>query len=269
MSRRWKEILISSGTLVAIMGVVVALLASSPSAWKASLEGWRKAFWQEFWPIGVYVVAALAAGYLTGDFFRRRRVRDGAKLLDDEEYRKQFRECLKERKVIRVKIFGYTGEVVTNDLIEYGDRYRPELEVRLLQRNWIVEQTDEIAHNQRPEVRGLRKWNKSQAIKNMALEAWPYSMKRNIRYYDHHPILKGAILSSSDDEEIVAFIGLLKWDPLPANGGSVFKSVPGHVLMIRSSDGQSARDMIKRIQSQFDYDWLHGLTADELVSQEG
>lgn len=254
-----------SGTLFATLGLFISLLANPPSMWKSSLQGWVGTLL----PVGGYLVTlalGCAIGYSIN--FRATTNRKGARLINDEEYREQFRKLIKQRKYHVIKIFGYTGEVVTNDLIEYGDRYNSQLEIRLLQRNWLVEELDERAHNQRPEARGLRKWNKSDAIKRMAFGKWNHAMKREIRYYSHHPILKGAILCSPDDGKTVAFIGLLRWDPSPRDGGSVFKSVPGHMLMIHSDEGQSAKDIIDRIQSQFDYEWCHGLMAKEITVQQ-
>ncbi len=264
MKRRWKEIAIS-GTMLAVIGFTISLLASPPEQWKTSIEGWKKAVG----PAGGYVLI-LIAGLLVGFWARTflKPVDRGVQLLDDKEYRDQFRKCLAEGKFTLVKVFGYTGEVVMTDLIEYNDRYKGDLEVRLLQRDWLIEKHDEEMHNQRPENHELRKWDKSRAIRAMAHQEWPHSMKRIIRYYSHQPILRGAMLSAQDSEESVAFIGLIRWEPAPTRGGSVFKSVPGHVLMVPSSLGRAAKDIIDRLNTQFEYDWRHGSTAAEVTARE-
>lgn len=251
--------------LLALAGVLVAVMAVPPEAWSASLQGWARVIRE----IGPYVLAALAGIVLGGLLVRPHKQRDGVRGIASDDYCKEFRRCLASREFTVIKIFGYTGEVVINDLLQYADRYDRTVEVRMLHRNWAIEAKDELSHNRRPEVAGRRPWQKAESIRALGSTPWKHSLRRYILYYSHQPILKGSIFVASGSEHRVAFFGFLYWDPLPEDGGSQFKSVPGGMLAVDSNNGPFSRDVIRRIESQFEYEWRHGKRAEEIEAQPG
>jgi hypothetical protein len=116
----------------------------------------------------------------------------GISIIEENEYRTYFQALIKEAAHPIVKFFGYTGEVLSSDLLTYLSRYSLNMELRILQRNYVIEQIDEQEHNEKL-PQGIRPWNKAKAIKQMCNEVWNHSLKRTIRYYSHQPILKGCL----------------------------------------------------------------------------
>lgn len=188
-------------------------------------------------------------------------------IIDEVTYKSRFQEYLKSSKYQTVKIFGYTGEVVSNDLITYLDRYRDNVQIYMLHRNPFIEEVDENKHNKAIENMGLRKWDKAEAIKMMALEKWNYALKREIRYYSHQPILKGSIFCDVTGKAYIGFINFQKWVPIPQEGGSQFKSVPSDMLFISGIGDKKNLEFLERINSQFDYEWSYGITQEEMVKK--
>jgi hypothetical protein len=164
-------------------------------------------------------------------------------------------------------VFGYTSEVVFNDFIQFADRYRPDLDLRILNRDWTVEKKDEARHNIGAQRAGVRPWKKSDAIRAFALEPWPHTMRRNIRYYRHQPILKGVLLCGSDNGASVGFVGFVHWQNTQPGGGSQFKSESLTVVHV-TSETEEGRLLLGALESQFDYEWLQARTAETIMQAE-
>lgn len=188
----------------------------------------------------------------------------GIDIITEETYKQLFNDFFKSGKYRLVKIFGYTGEVVSNDLITYADRYIDHIELRLLHRNPFVEASCEKEHNQKIRSTGLREWDKSAAILKMAVEKWTFQLKREIRYYSHQPIIKGAIFCDESHEPIIGFLNAIAWVPTPPEGGSQFKSVPSDMIHLTAKRSRQAQDVLQRFNQQFDYEWMHGTTQDQI-----
>ena len=195
--------------------------------------------------------------------FDKAALSSGLSLIEEDEYRNYFQALIKEAAHPIVKFFGYTGEVLSSDLLTYLSRYSLNVELRILQRNYVIEELDEKEHNAKlPE--GIRPWNKSKAIKQMCEEAWNYSLKRTIKYYSHQPILKGCLFCNSEGRAIIGFVNFQQWDPYPSTGGSVFKSVPSDMIMVNPENNTHMEVFLNRLNSQFEYEWEHALTQEEM-----
>lgn len=195
--------------------------------------------------------------------FDKSALSDGLRLIEEDEYRNYFQALIKEAAHPVVKFFGYTGEVLSSDLLTYLSRYSLNVELKILQRNYVIEELDEQKHNSRLPA-GIRPWNKSKAIKQMCGEAWHYSLKRTIKYYSHQPILKGCLFCNAEGRAILGFVNFQRWESLPSAGGSVFKSVPSDMIMIHPEENEHLEILLDRLNSQFEYEWEHGLTQEEM-----
>lgn len=252
------------GTILAVLGILLAIFAIPPESWVSNFGIWGTYIRST----GIYVATFLIGVVFTIIIYQSinsRRNRSLLRVLSGDEYAKEFQNRLKSGKYPIVKIFGYTGEVVTNDLITYLDRYHSGLEIRLLHRNWIVEREDEDTHNRGIERLGFRLWDKSKAIKNLAVEDWEHPLKREIRYYSHQPILKGAVFCDANDKPLLVFLNFQKWVPLPVEGGSEFKSVPSDMIMLSKNENPVFQDIMERINTQFEYEWSFGKTKKDLI----
>ena len=187
----------------------------------------------------------------------------GLSIVEEPEYRNYFQSLMKQAKYPIIKFFGYTGEVLSSDLLTYISRYSLNIEMRILQRNYVIEERDEAEHNSKlPE--GIRPWKKTESIKRMCNEEWPYSLKRTIRYYSHQPILKGCLFCNSAGRAVIGFINFQKWEELPSAGGSVFKSVPSDMIMINPEENVHCEVLLERLNSQFEYEWKNSLSSTEM-----
>lgn len=188
-------------------------------------------------------------------------------IISGDRYSELFQIYLKGGKYPVVKIFGYTGEVVTNDLITYLDRYQQNTELRMLHRNPLLERRDESSYNEKIVDKSLRPWNKAAAIERMCLEDWNFALKREIRYYYHQPIIKGTVFCTADGVPMAIFFNFQKWEELPMSGGSQFKSVPSDMIFINEKCSDKSRIIMERLNSQFDYEWQFGLTQKQMAEQ--
>ena len=191
------------------------------------------------------------------------KLTSGITLIEEDEYINVFQALIKEAKYPIVKFFGYTGEVLSADLLTYLSRYSLNIDLRILQRNYVIEEIDEKNHNEKLSP-GIRPWNKSKAIKQMCHEVWNYSLKRTIRYYSHQPILKGCLFCNDSGRAIIGFVNFQRYEPSPSTGGSVFKSVPSDMLMIKPENNVHVEILLDRLNSQFEYEWSHSLSQDEM-----
>jgi hypothetical protein len=248
------------GWIIAAIAIIIAIVAVSPSGWKENVTHWYSFISAYRWIFLIVILTPLIVNFL----LKRKMV---LCLISSNKYLDEFHKLLKSGNYPIVKIFGYTGEVVNNDLITYLDRYSIGVEIRYLQRDWIVEEQDETAHNNIIATSSIRPWNKANAIKNMAFENWNFPLTRDIRYYKHQPIIKGAIFCDKNQQPIIAFINFQKWIPVPANGGSVFKSVPSDMIKINSKENSNFSELVERIDSQFEYEWRYGSTKEKINTQ--
>lgn len=200
-----------------------------------------------------------------GFFSKKKNENINFKVIQEVDYKKMFNEHFISGKYRTVKIFGYTGEVVSNDLLTYADRYIDYVELRLLHRNPFIEEVCQNEHNNRTKDMGLRLWDKYNAILKMALEKWTFKLKREIRYYSHQPIIKGSIFCNDVGEPVVAFINAISWIYTPEDGGSQFKSVPSDMIYLSVENNNYCLDIIKRFDQQFDYEWFNGKTQEEIA----
>jgi uncharacterized membrane-anchored protein YhcB (DUF1043 family) len=259
-----------AGGVVTVGGLLIAILTVPPNAWGQDLHGWADVIRPTVFYVATATVALLV-GVFCGRLMHRAAPASSNRdpsLLDHEEYVSAFRAALESGRYNVVKVFGYTGEVVSNDLIRFSDRYRSDLELRVLSRSWLVEKTDEDMHNQQAVRSGMRPWKKADSIKSQAIASWNHSLRRLARYYSHQPTFKGCLLCEPDGPATAAFVGWLRWSPLPRSGGSQFKSVDVPVLLLSAADPKQQR-LIEALESQFDYEWAHAATAEELVAVEG
>ena len=207
-----------------------------------------------------------------GGFFGRFKKKSGAVegdlgIISGERYSELFQTYLKGGKYPIVKIFGYTGEVVSTDLITYLDRYRQNTEIRMLHRDPVIERRDENEHNANLVDSSIRHWNKAKAIERMCLEDWSFALRREIRYYIHQPIIKGTVFCTQSGAPMVVFFNFQKWEELPLSGGSQFKSVPSDMIFINEKCSKEARVIMERLNSQFDYEWAHGQTRQQMAQR--
>lgn len=189
-------------------------------------------------------------------------------IINEREYQKAFSALIKSGDYPFVDFFGYTGQVLSSDLLTYADRYSLDLTLRILQRNYVIEDADEKHHNESIS-KGLRPWAKAESIKRMCFEDWPYSMKRVIRYYAHQPILKGALFCNANKRAVIGFFNFQKWEEVPLSGGSEFKSVPSDMIFVDSRASKTHETLLERLQSQFEYEWAHALSQEEMKHYTG
>ncbi len=176
----------------------------------------------------------------------------------------RFRESIEKGDISLIKVFGYTGEVVLNNLMRYEDRYRGGVELRLLHRNWVREREDEQRHNAMPSASRSRPWRKSEQIRQAAVAPWDHALAREIRYYEHPPVIRGVVLCGAGDRR-EAFVTFLNWTPTPEAGGSPHKGAGLSMLHVPGeTDGQ--RNVIRYLESQFDREWAAALTRDEMLA---
>ena len=258
-----KEII---GGIATVIAFLIAIFAVPPLIWKENFAQWYSltvtiSNYLFLLLVGIFVLATITI------IQNRKKNNFLLRLISSNEYRDEFQKLLKSGNFTIVKIFGYTGEVVNNDLITYLDRYCSGLEIRYLHRNWEIEEKDEKIHNTIVEHGGIRPWNKSKTIKKTAFEDWNFILKREIRYYEHQPIIKGAIFCDKNKIPIIAFINFQKWIPIPENGGSVFKSVPSDMIKIDSKTNSKFHELVERINSQFEYEWRYSKTKEKIDNQ--
>jgi hypothetical protein len=254
------------GGTVTVIAIVIAIIAVPPEIWEENFTKWYSFIVSKSNYLFTLVVGILISVII---IYARNRKKNNFMLciISDDEYKDDFQKLLKSGNFPIVKIFGYTGEVVNNDLITYLDRYHSGIEIRYLHRNWIIEERDENIHNKIIKGTGIRLWNKSEAIKKTAFEGWNYTLIRTIRYYEHQPIIKGVIFCDRNQKPIIAYVNFQKWEPAPANGGSVFKSVPSDMIEINSKTNSKFQELIERINSQFEYEWHYGDTKERIYTK--
>lgn len=192
------------------------------------------------------------------------RIGGDIKIIDEHQYQDLFSALIKKGEYPIVDFFGYTGQVLSSDLLHYSDRYSINLTLRILQRNFVIEEKEERKHNDSIAGTGLRPWDKAASIKKMCYEEWPYSMKRIIKYYSHQPILKGTLFCTEQKRPVIGFVNFQKWEKTPLSGGSEFKSVPSDMIFIDARNNKANEVLLERLGSQFEYEWEHALSQEEM-----
>lgn len=261
-TKRQRTANLTGGGVLAAIGLFLSITSTNPGSLRANIDEYLD-------PLGgsrsvglvlLGVVAGAGLGYLMARGGARR-----TNVLTDAEYRAEFRELVSGGEIVEVSIFGYTGETVLADLLAYEDRYR-SLRVRMLHRNWLMEESDEKRHNDRRETSKSRPWKKSAAIRRTATEPWEHTMRREIRYYDGPPQIKGVVLSDGRGP-LVAFLSFFKWDATPSEGGSPFKGIPkGIVKLSREEPGEA--EVITYAVSQFELMWTTAKPVDAVLKLE-
>lgn len=245
-----------------MLGVVLAL---TPSQWGDSLKEWFDAL-SDAWRIVVPFALGTFAGFGLHAYVRISSEADGLELLNADDYEPKFRERLAAREFSQVKVFGYTGEVFLNDLIEYDDRYNGNLELRILNRSWTSEALEEERHNAALDP-GTRPWKKADAIRRLGEtneNEWSHSLRRTFKYYDHSPCIKGLILCAAGGEREL-FLTFHRWSEKPENGGSPHKGKGMSVLYVCGNNAVQ-RDFIALVESQFDREWSESASFERVVT---
>lgn len=228
------------GLIVAILGLLLAIIAKPPCQWWNILKDW-------------------------GLKNSRKKC---VELLpyDAEHFTSYFREIISKNPQ-EIRIFGYTSETLS-DYIRYDDRYK-NITIKILLRNWIKEKEDEENYNSTIGKGSSRPWKKWENLKIKATE-WNHAgdskvnYKIELKFYDEVPIFKGIIVIYQN-KEIEVFLGLYQWILLPPEGGSQFKGDKGAVVHLYSkSNDELERKLVLRTVSQFDRMWNNGITYDNV-----
>lgn len=244
----------------------LAVVAVSPTTWGDTLSEWL-AIAGDYWPIVVAVIGGFILGAIAPRLLWERDQDSDLVVLDATDSEHLFQERLRAGSFVLLKVFGYTGEVVQTNMLRYEDRYRGEVELQMLHRNWLVEGKEEIEHNASPSARASRPWNKSAKIKSTALDAWDHQLNREIRYYSRDPMIRGVVLCGPRLEDREAFVTFLRWNQFPPEGGSPHKGAGLATIYIPgASAGQQS--IISYLESQFDREWAKARTAEDLLAEE-
>jgi hypothetical protein len=247
-----------------LLAALITVLALTPEQWSEHLTQWRVA-------LGGTGLAALcllggcALGVVGHRLYAARSATplssDGIRIISAEDYESEVRDLIKSEVYPVIKVLGYTGETVLTDLFRFDDRYRGNLEVRFLHRNWLVERYDESTHNEKYE--NLRPWKKSEAIRTLAYEDWEHPLRRQFRYYYRQPIVKGMILCKPRGQGRVAYVSFFQWVERPEEGGSEFKGT-GMSLISLTDNTELGKNFIDNLESQFEYEWSRGAKVNEV-----
>ena len=183
---------------------------------------------------------------------------------------------VKERRFDQIDIFAYTNETLYTHLGPL-----PDVEIRVLSRNWLIEEREENKFNadfeQQQDTLGAnhrelrRPWTKSDIIAStskilLTKSAESLFHKINIRFYEDRPMIKGAILRNSKTQHCAAHVGFYEYEPNRLEGGSPYLANTWAGIWLSEDQGaQSA--MIRTIQSYFDEQWEKGKTYDSLKEE--
>jgi hypothetical protein len=173
-------------------------------------------------------------------------------------------------------IFAYTNET----LYQYLTPTFPVSKVRVLMRNWLVEEEEENAHNQSSAPKELPKtptailrkpWAKAHTIRAVAgrlmgSDKSVGTSNVDIRFYEGSPIFKGAILRGSNGNR-AAFIGLYSWSPERKEGGSPYLDNLCSSIHI-ADDGCAKTAYLDAIISRFEEQWKSALIYDQMIELE-
>ena len=257
--------------LVGAFGFFVAVVALTPQQWSEQLSQWRGAIGSTGLMILCLIGGAAlgAVGHRLYSLYFAPGHTDnqdaGVRLISAAEYEAEVRSLIESEHYRVIKIFGYTGETVLADLFRFDDRYRGNLEIRFLHRNWVIEADDEARHNaSHPDV---RPWKKSDAIRALAAEDWEHPLRRQFRYYGRQPFVKGMILCKPRGQGRIAYVSFFRWVENPDEGGSVFKGT-GMSLMALADDSDLGKNFIDNLDSQFEYEWSQGAKLAEVQAFE-
>lgn len=167
-----------------------------------------------------------------------------------------------------IGVFSYTNETLHPFL-----KTLP-LNVCVLARNWVVEQRDEEAFNNKYPKR-TRPWEKSKLAK-MGAELLAARQSSSIqqylsleqRFYDSPPFLKGAILWDSKSGRRAAYFGFYRWEgPKPEGGGSPYQGERWCAVSLPEDEGDES-ELLESLKSRFDGLWESSASFEEVLLEE-
>lgn len=242
------------GIVLAIVGILATILGLKPDEWPEKIELWThllQVFVAESiankWKLLIFALATFALGFSV----RRKR---SPNVLSAAEFTERYQNLFAKNDIRTLLVFGYTYETV-RDYQKYEHLYEDGLEIRVLNRCWIAERADEETHNKKIEGLNIRRWKKSETIRQMAQTPWTYKARRQVRYYNFsHPLIKGVILRSKHTSW--AFVNFYKWEEVPSNGGSQFKGADMGMIFLDGSQPEE-QSKIDALASQFELIWKY------------
>lgn len=253
--------------IATLIGVLLALFSASPDEWLANAGEWANVLAplkKYSWLLVAFIFGAIA-NQLIIRFFRGTGDERTA-VIGESQLSEKIRQIMSNETITEAKIFSYTGETL-GDFISYQERYKKELTLKLLVRNWIDEGLDEAEFNENRLLTGRRNWDKSNNIEALSKSRWTYAGKREIRFYQqNHPLLRVIIFNGP--EKRFCYLSLYEFQQSPGGGGSVFKGSNSTGIFL-SSHSENEDRLIQRIESQFDFYWNFKSVSAEDVQSTG
>jgi len=251
---------IDFGIVLALIGLVIAVLAVNPHDWRHNLASWTSDA-VSHWVLILVCVASFFLGIVVSHtVIRSSSTASEAEVIGPETFEDRFNRSITHNAVRVVKVFGYTQETMS-DYLRFDHRKRP-IEMRVLNRNWLREQEDERNYNAINSGRGLRGWHKALAIqRNAKRQPPPGALRRLVRYYDGPPSIKAILLCG--DTVLEGFISFYEWQDPPPDGGSPFKGADRSMIHLRSEIREAA-DILRYLESQFEFAWQSASSPETL-----
>lgn len=181
-------------------------------------------------------------------------------VLTFRNFENSFQKIVKNGDIDEIKVFGYTSETFY-DYFKYALRYNENLGLKILNRSWLAEKIDEELHNEKISSLNLRLWKKSVSIEHHAKKPWDFLTKRDVKYYDLPPIIKGVILKGK--RTTVVYFSFYEWVEIPSIGGSQFKGTDTNMIFLEKLN-ENHIEIIDNLESQFDMIWK--LRSQEIVN---
>lgn len=239
------------GTILSILGIITTIIIVSPNDIYKNAKDWEYILISKEL---IFLYSGIILGvlsYYLYTLFNQNSVYHKKIFITAEEFEKLFYDLLESEVFTEIKIFGYTGETVT-DYFKYSHRYKKSMKLKILNRHWLSEKNDEELHNERLKDTDIRPWDKSRAIKHLAERPINFELQVETRYYNIHPLVKAIILIN--EKRTVAFFSFYYWDEMPKLGGSQFKGSALPMLFIEGI-GDSDKQILINLETQFDYLW--------------
>lgn len=179
-----------------------------------------------------------------------------------------------------VSVFSYTNE----SLYEYLASPLPDVNIRVLARNWLKEEEEEIKYNKKIADAVLKAgttkeyiipWTKSKVIRSIAeilidvTVAKPFNNKIEVRFYDYPPVFKGVLLRNSKTHRRAAYFGYYYYEHYPARAheGSPYIGDNLSGVWLSDDDGPKTK-LLDALSSRFEEFWAGGKTYAELHALE-
>ena len=188
---------------------------------------------------------------------------------DTNKYEAMFKQLLIEKdKYPNVAYFGYGGgvyEILYNTSLTYENKQSSDYahkRIRILLRNPILEADEERAQNPVFGKRQRKKTNDMLSLYRKA-KANKDAIKFEVRFYDHHPMIKGCIFC---DENWKPRIGMVNFESAEGarykeRGGSPFKGDDSDMIYFNGETTPNEKTLraLDSLMSQFNYEWKRGL----------